>query len=108
MSPPPDPSIPRKVSKWQLREIWNDPAFQSAMLRRCTERVIVVEHLAPPEADQQPGALSQVFDFYDRSDQGVGYLGTFHRYLNRDGSIGASGKLDPIYLMVHGVAHCDP
>ena len=62
------------------------------------------DELAPPEAEQIPGALSQVYDLYS-SDQ---FLGTFHRYLNPDGSIGASGKADPIWLFVDGAYHYDP
>jgi hypothetical protein len=35
-------------------------------------------------------------------------LGTFHLYKNRDGSIGAIGMADPIFLLVDGVPMCDP
>jgi hypothetical protein len=103
---PSDSSIPQKVSKWQLRETWNDPQFQADMLRRCTERVMVTERLAPPEAQQESGALSQVYDLFD--DIAGELLGTFHRYRNPDGSIGASGKEDPVFLLVNGVVMYDP
>jgi hypothetical protein len=103
---PSDPIIPQKVSKWQLRATWNDPAFQSAMLRRCTQRVMVREELAPSGSGQEEGAMSQVYDLYD--NPAGEFLGTFHRYQNLDGSIGASGKEDPIWLLIDGVLHYDP
>ena len=98
--------MPEKVSKWRLREIWNDPQFQAKALRRCTERVMVTERLAPPEAQQENGALSQVYDLFDNAAGEL--LGTFHRYRNPDGSVGASGKDDPIFLLVNGVEMVDP
>ncbi len=98
--------MPQKVTKWELRKIWNDPEFQAILLKRCTQRVMVSERLAPPDAKQRPGALSQVYDLMDHR-AGV-LLGTFHRYRNPDGTIGASGKEDPIFLLVNGVEMCDP
>jgi hypothetical protein len=68
------------------------------MLRRCTERVLVREELAPPDSGQPEGAVSQVYDLYD--NPAGEFLGTFHRYRNPDGSIGASGKEDPIWLLI--------
>jgi len=103
---PSDPIISHKVSKRQLRETWNDPGFQAELLRRCTQRILVRDELAPDDAEQQDGALSQVYDLWDNDAQQ--YLGTFHRYLNPDGSIGASGKPDPIWLLVGDVYHYDP
>lgn len=101
-----DPIIPQKVSKWQLRETWNNPDFQDAMRKRTTERVMRREELAPPEAGQVEGAMSQVYDLFDNPANE--YLGTFHRYKNPDGSIGASGKEDPMWLLIDGILHYDP
>jgi hypothetical protein len=75
------------------------------MLKRTTQRVMVREELAPPDAEQLRGAMSQIYDLRDQSNE---YLGTFHRYKNPDGTIGASGKADPIWLLVNGVLHYDP
>ena len=98
--------MPEKVSKWRLREIWNNPHFQAKVLKRCTERVLVKEGLAPPEAQQQKGSLSQVYDLFDNIAGEL--LRTFHRYKNPDGSLGASGKDDPMFLLVDGIEMCDP
>jgi len=66
----------------------------------------VSENLAPPEAGQEEGALSYVYDLMDNPNGQL--LGTFHMYKNRDGSVGASGMADPIFLLVNNVLLCDP
>jgi hypothetical protein len=105
MSSPNLPAV-RKVSKQELRKIWNDPAFQSTLLRRTTQRLDVYEALAPPEAGQEDGTLSCVYDLMDNLNGKL--LGTFHMYRRPDGSTGASGRADPIFLLVDGVPMCDP
>jgi len=106
MMPPSGPILPHKVDKWQLRQTWNDPQFQAALLARTTQRVMVREDLAPPDAGQLPGALSQVYDLFDNRTSEL--LAPFHRYRNPDGSIGASGLPDPMFLLVDGVPTTDP
>ena len=96
----------RKVTKRELRDIWNDSAFQADLLRRSTERVFVYDELAPSGADQKEGALSQIYDLYDNRTGEL--LGTFHRYQNPDGTVGASGLADPVFLLVEGVPTVDP
>jgi hypothetical protein len=103
---PPNPIIVQKVQKQQLRNIWNDPIFQSAILRQTTQRVDVYEDLAPTAAGQEPGTLSCVYDLVDNPHRQL--LGTFHVYKRPDGTIGASGRPDPIFLLVDGVPMCDP
>lgn len=96
----------RKVTKRELRDIWNDQTFQTALLSRTQQRVDVAEGLAPPEAGQEPGTMSHVYDYVN--NDGHETLGTFHVYKKPDGTIGASGMLDPIFLLVNGVPHVDP
>jgi hypothetical protein len=103
---PPDASGVSKVTKQRLREIWNDPAFQSTLLSRTQQRVDVAEGLAPPDAGQEPGTMSHVYDYMNNDAQEL--LGTFHVYKKPDGTIGASGLFDPIFLLVNGVPHVDP
>src|SRR5271165_6468362 len=95
-----------KVSKQRLRETWNDPDFQADLLRRTQQRVDVFEALAPAEANQAPGTISHVYDFVN--DDLNELLGTFHVYIEPGGTIGASGKYDPVFLLVDGVPHVDP
>ena len=66
----------------------------------------VYEALAPGDSGQEDGTLSCVYDLMDNPNNRL--LGTFHEYRRRDGSIGASGKADPIFLLVDGVPTCDP
>ncbi len=95
-----------KVTKQRLRDIWNDPVFQEQLLRRTTQRVDVSQNLAPTSAGQAPGTLSCIFDFMDNHAGAL--LGTFHAYMEPGGTIGASGKLDPSFLLVDGVRLVDP
>jgi hypothetical protein len=103
---PPEPIIPQKVSKLYLRQLWNDPMFQADLQRRTTQQVDVYEALAPPEAHQEEGAISYVYDLVDNVNRKL--LGTFHCYRNRDGSIGASGFRDPQWLLMNDVLLFDP
>jgi hypothetical protein len=103
---PPNPIIIQKVNKRHLRTVWNDPDFQASILRRSTQQVDVFEELAPPEAGQEEGALSYVYDLWDNVNRRL--LATLHCYKNRDGSIGASGLPDPMWLLVNDVLLCDP
>jgi hypothetical protein len=103
---PPNPIIVRKLRKQELRDIWNDPAFQSTLLKRTTQRVDVFARLAPPDAQQEPGTVSHVYDFMDHRTGEL--LGTFHAYKRPDGSIGASGMYDPIMLRVDNTVCVDP
>ena len=105
MIPSPEPDA-RKVTKQELRNIWNDPTFQTALLSRTQQRVDVAEGLAPPQAGQEPGTMSHVYDFVNNDAHEL--LGTFHAYRRPDGTIGASGMYDPIFLLVDGVPHVDP
>jgi hypothetical protein len=95
-----------KVTKERLRDIWNEPNFQAALLSRTQQRVDVAEGLAPSEAGQAPGTMSHVYDYVNNDAHEL--LGTFHVYRKPDGTIGASGMYDPIFLLVDGVPHVDP
>jgi hypothetical protein len=99
-------SMLKKVTKVELRKIWNDPKFQSDLLRRTQQRVDVYEGLAPPSANQKPGTISHVYNLVNNDEREV--LGTFHVYKEPGGTIGASGMHDPVFLLVDGVRHTDP
>jgi hypothetical protein len=103
---PRNPIIIQKVTKRHLRNLWNDPDVQASILQRTTQQVDVFEELAPPSAGQEEGALSYVYDLMDNVNSRL--LATFHCYKNRDGSIGASGLPDPMWLLVDDVMLYDP
>ena len=51
--------------------------------------------------------MSHVYDFFNNDEHRL--LGTFHCYRRPDGTIGASGMLDPITLLgVDNVVLIDP
>jgi hypothetical protein len=103
---PPRDIIGQKVEKQHLRRIWNDPVFQADILQRTTQQVDVSEDLAPPSAGQAEGAISYVYDLFDNVNRKL--LATLHCYRNLDGSIGASGLPDPMWLLVGNVVFYDP
>ena len=57
---------------------------------------------APPEANQPPGALSQSVSYFNEYEVRVAVV---HRYLNPDGTIGASKKPDPKYVYFNGTIY---
>jgi hypothetical protein len=103
---PQEQPIVRKVTKQELRATWNSPEFQASILRRTQQQVDVSEGLAPPEAGQVPGTMSHVYDFFNNDEHRL--LGTFHCYRRPDGTIGASGMLDPILLATDEAVLIDP
>ena len=60
------------------------------------------DRLAPPEAGQKPGTLSQTISYRDLDGNEVARA---HRYLCPDGTIGGSGRPDPKRLLQDGVLY---
>ena len=54
--------------------------------------------------------MSHVYDWYeyDKIRDATTLLATVHLYRNLDGTVGASGHPDPVYLLVNGVPLVDP
>lgn len=54
--------------------------------------------------------MSHVYDWYqyDEIRDATTLLATVHLYRNLDGTVGASGHPDPVYLLVDGVPLFDP
>jgi hypothetical protein len=54
--------------------------------------------------------MSHVYDWYsyDENRDATTLSATVHLYRNPDGSIGASGQPDPVYLLVNGIPLVDP
>jgi len=98
----------KKVTRQWLRDRWNDVLYQSALWARTTQQVRVYEGLAPPEANQEPGTISAVDELYDNRVTPHELLAALHYYRRPDGTIGASGKYDPTFLLVDGIPHVDP
>jgi hypothetical protein len=67
------------------------------LILRCRPKK--VDHGPPGEP---PGTLSQVAEYFDRHHNRVAVV---HRYVRPDGRIGASGKIDPKYLLHDGTLY---
>jgi|SRR5271165_4771190 len=107
---PPDDIVPQKVAKRELYRYFDDPDFRADLLRRTNQQVDVYCRPAPPSAGQDPGTMSHVYDWYeyDKIRDATTLLATVHLYRNLDGTVGASGHPDPVYLLVNGVPLVDP
>jgi hypothetical protein len=96
MPHPPRPV--RRVSPWELREIFNDGRYYE---RVCANELIAsveVSRLAPPSAGQPPGTLSETVAYFDLAFNRVALV---HQYRLPDGTLGASGKPDPKRLLLN-------
>jgi hypothetical protein len=107
---PPETIIIQKVDEWELRRQFNDPGFHSDLMRRTCQKVETYCELAPPSAGQVDGAMSHVHDWYEyvEDTNTARLLATVHFYKNPDGTIGASGKLDPQMLVIGNTLLVDP
>ena len=56
------------------------------------------QHPAPTAAGQRPGTVSQIVIYFDRAEP----IAEVHQYVRPDGSLGASGRPDPIRLVLNG------
>lgn len=110
LKPPTGFIIARKVGKQELYRIFNDPLFRADITQRTDQRVENSYGLAAPEFNQEPGTTSHVYDWmeYVAAENRMRLLATVHMFKKPDGSIGASGKPDPIVLVVDGVPLTDP
>ena len=90
--------------------MFNDPTFQIDIKRRTAQTVETYCELAPPSAGQAEGAMSHIHDWYEYLENAdtTRFLATVHFYKNHDGTIGASGKIDPQVLAVGDVLLVDP
>lgn len=80
-----------KVTEAQLRERFNRDV-QPRIDNGTYYLNVRSEPLAPPDANQQLGARSTMFEVLNQQGQKVALA---HVYVNPDGSYGGSGRLDP-------------
>jgi hypothetical protein len=106
----PDYIIPKKIGEWELRAMFNEPNFHADLLKRTKQSVETYCKPAPVDAGQKPGAMSHIYDWfeYNADTDTTRLLATVHYYKNPDGSIGASGKIDPQLLVVGNTIFTDP
>jgi hypothetical protein len=98
-------SPPIYIGEWKLRELFNRlflPRIEAGELHE----YVLKEGPAHPKYGQEPAAISQIVAYYE-AGSGEGELfgkkvAVIHRYLNADGSLGASGLPDPKSLKHEG------
>ena len=58
-----------------------------------------------PRSGEPPGTRSQIVEYWGTEGGALVKIAVAHRYLRRDGSLGASGKADPKRILHNGVVH---
>jgi hypothetical protein len=101
MNPPP----PSRITAWKMRWFFRKHNIWQKVKRGELTAVLVSDHKCIREANQLPGAKSQMLEYRDSNNQTVAKV---HQYTNPDGSIGAFGKPDPKSLMINGVLYHQP
>lgn len=93
----------QRVSVQELRRIYNEETGYQALIA-AGELVESVETDKPPARanNQPPGTRSQILAYTDSNGDTVLRL---HRYLRPNGSLGASGRPDPKYILYNGVIY---
>lgn len=87
----------RRVTPAELRECFNAGRYHERVGANELIAAVETERLARPEANQQPGTVSQMVWYYDASLRRVALV---HQYLRRDGTLGGSGRPDPKRLIL--------
>ncbi len=100
--------IREKVAKRELQRIFNE--IEADLTRRTTQRVEIKTNMASQECGQVPGTTSHIVDWmeYDVAMRKMKLLATVHYFRCPDGTIGASGKYDPIQIVHQGKLLFDP
>ncbi len=91
------------VTPHELRQMFNAAGFDHRT--RSGEVTIAIRRDAHPTTLRCPEPFctrSQIVDYRDSSGQ---LLAIAHRYVRRDGTIGASGRPDPKRMLVDGVQY---
>jgi hypothetical protein len=87
----------------ELRRLFNDNGIlEKAETGELTIQVIKDAHPTPPMADEPICTRSQLLAYFDADGKKIAEA---HRYLRKDGKIGASGKPDPKTVLHNGVLH---
>ena len=97
-----DPLSGRKVPASYLRRLFNDRRLaEAARSGEITTELRRTRHPAVPSAGEPICTRSQLVTYYDSN---VTRIAIVHQYLRRDGSLGASGRPDPKWLLHEGEA----
>jgi hypothetical protein len=82
----------RRVSEWEVRKVFNDLGLAEKVVAGELNEWIERDVPSRPELGLPPGTRTRTAWYLDSQLQKVAFV---HYYLLPDGSIGASGKVDP-------------
>jgi hypothetical protein len=83
----------KQISADELRQIFRDARIlEREQEGELTTKIVQDSHPSPPRADEPFCTRSQLKAFFDRAGAEIAIA---HYYLRTDGTIGASGLLDP-------------
>jgi hypothetical protein len=87
-----------------LRELFNTEVLPKIEQGQCLP-VVRVDRDAHPKYNEPVGTRSQMVEFWATDSGRMVKLAFVHRFLRPDGSIGASGQLDPKIVFSKGVGY---
>ena len=94
-------SLPiRRVPEHEIRRIFNDGGIYEARLRNDLLEVVESERLAHAAYGQPEGTISRLSWYFTPQLERVALV---HQFIRPDGTLGASGRPDPKWLLVDGV-----
>jgi hypothetical protein len=86
-----------------LRKIFNDGRYAENLKDgKLTSKTLRDGHPSPPASQEPYCTRSQILALYEPGGKRIAIV---HLYLRTDGSIGASGKLDPKELRVGNILY---
>jgi len=98
-----DPIVVRRVSEWDLRTLFAASGYEARIATGGLMKDIERESHPSPERAHQPLCTRSQIVAYRDFDGTV--LVRVHRYLRQDGTLGASGRADPKYILFEGAIY---
>ena len=94
----------KRVSEQELRKIFKDSGLEARFKARAISfRVKRKFHYPSPKPSFEPHCTkSEMVDLVE--DDGT-VVASCHRYMRPDGTIGASGKIDPKFVLFEGILY---
>ena len=94
----------QKITVTDLRKLFNTEVLPKIGTNELLE-VVLVSRLPSPNANQPPGTVSQMVEYWDTEEGRLVKRATVHRYLRPDGSLGGSGLPDPKQVFHDGILY---